>query len=127
MNNSKKGLRTEIESKFYIKDILEVYNIAIDKIVDKYQEKRRSKDICSFSLECIENALKKQSDFVGRIDFLYNPSKGEDGIGEISYYTDKKEYKSEVNDSYDCGRPISCKILKNNEIQKGFQIERSLN
>jgi len=124
MNNSKKKLISEIKTKFYIEDILEVYDIPKKKIIKKYKEKRRNKDIGSYALEYVENMIKKDCDFLARIDFIYNATNGGDGIGEIAYYTSRKEYNEEIYESYDCGRPISCKVIKNKGKDLGIELER---
>lgn len=125
MNNSKKKLMAEIEAEFYIEQTLNYYGLSKDYIVGKYQEKRRNKDICSYALEHLEDSIKKRHDFLGRINFLYNNKNNDGVIGEIIYYTSRKEYKAEIYESYDCGRPISCKVIKNKEKDLSVQRERS--
>jgi len=109
----------KIREKFYILDIIEHYKIPIDELMTEYK-KNKNDDIESFVLGYIENILKKDNKFVGRIDYYYASYK----IGEILYFLDKKKYNKEINDSYNIGRPISSRIIKDKENK--LELERSL-
>lgn len=65
--------------------------------------------------------------FYGKIDFLGKNRQGETIIGETLYYDNYKDYKKEIDESFNCGRPISYteitepeyqEVLKENEISE---------
>lgn len=109
----------KIKEKFYIADIVEYYKIPINELMTEYK-KNKNEDIESFVLGYIENVLRKNNRFVGRIDYYYASCE----IGEILYFFDKKNYNKEINDSYNIGRPISSRIIKDKENK--LELERSL-
>lgn len=109
----------KIREKFYIADIVEYYEIPINELIVEHK-KNKNEDIESFVLGYIENILKKDNKFVGRIDYYYASCE----IGEILYFFNKKKYNKEINDSYNIGRPISSRIIKNKENK--MELERSL-
>ena len=72
--------------------------------------------------ETIENLLKTDNNFVGRIDYLDNNGR----VAETMYSINKKEYLNEIQYSFEIGRPISFKLIKGNQKQLSNELERSL-
>lgn len=74
------------------------------------------------TFKTVENLLKTDNKFVGRIDYLgFNGA-----IGETMYFINKKEYINEIKDSYEVGRPISFKLISEKEREINKELERSL-
>lgn len=63
------------------------------------------------SNEVIEKLLKRDNDFVGKINYL--GFKGE--VVEISYYTKQQDFIEAINEDKWCGRLISISTLKGNK------------
>lgn len=74
------------------------------------------------SNEVIEDLLKKDNDFVGKINYL--GFKGE--VVEISYYTKQKDYIEAIKEDKWCGRPITINTIKGNSREVVKEIERSI-
>ena len=74
------------------------------------------------SNDVIENLLKREHDFVGKINYLgFN---GE--VVEINYYTDHDDYIKAIKEDKWCGRPITIDTLKGNTREFYNELERSI-
>lgn len=74
------------------------------------------------SNDVIEGLLKRDNDFVGKINYL-----GFEGeVVEISYYTKQKDYVEAIKEDKWCGRSITISTIKGSSREVVREIERSI-
>lgn len=86
-------------------DALEFYNL----------DKNTNSDV-------VESLLKRDNDFVGKINYLDFNGK----VAEISYYTNYEDYISAIKEEKWYGVPITIATIKGNKREVYNELERSI-
>lgn len=59
-------------------------------------------------------------EFYGKVDFLGLNRSGETIVGETLFYNNYRDFRKEVEDSFDCGRPIDYNEISKEEYEKNL-------
>lgn len=89
-----------------------------DEIVQNHmQNQEKSTEQLKGFDDRISSILKKLNtyEFYGKIDFLGLDHQRNTIVGETLYYDNYKDYKKEIDESYDCGRPIKARSIPKEE------------
>lgn len=98
-----------------------LYKMAAESLNDplnssSYEKSKQQLSLTEEKISSIKEQLQNYK-FYGKIDFLGLNKQGETIVGETLVYNNYKDYKKEIDESLDCGRPISSIEISKEEYQ----------